>query len=93
MAATAAAQPITFYDSGSCPYAHRTWLALEEKQLPYHTIKVDLKNKSKVSASGRDTRSRLLDRCAGDGAQGGASASQAQPACRSCDVRHDIAGV
>ena len=51
MAATASAQTLTFYDSGSCPYAHRTWLALEEKGLPYDTIKVDLKNKSKVGAS------------------------------------------
>ena len=42
------AKPIIFYDSGSCPYAHRTWLALEEKLLPYETIKVDLQNKSKV---------------------------------------------
>jgi len=43
---TAMGAPLTFYDSGSCPYAHRTWLALEEKKLPYNTKKVDLQNKS-----------------------------------------------
>ena len=50
MAAAAASSPqhITFYDSGNCPYAHRTWLALEEKALQYDTIIVDLKNKSKA---------------------------------------------
>ena len=47
-AVDAAPRRITFYDSGTCPYAHRTWLALEEKLLPYETIKVDLQNKSKV---------------------------------------------
>jgi len=38
---------LTFYDSGSCPYAHRTWLALKEKAIPFDTVKVDLQNKSK----------------------------------------------
>ena len=31
----------------SCPYAHRTWLALEELEQEYETRKVDLTNKSK----------------------------------------------
>ncbi|KAK9834181.1 hypothetical protein WJX81_006244 [Elliptochloris bilobata] len=38
---------IIFYDSGSCPHAQRTWLALSELGLPYETRKVDLSNKPK----------------------------------------------
>lgn len=37
--------PIVFYDSGSCPWAHRAWLALLEKQLPFEYRKVNLQDK------------------------------------------------
>jgi hypothetical protein len=41
--------PLVFYNATVCPYAHRTWLALEEKKLPYKAIEIDLQNKPQVS--------------------------------------------
>ncbi|KAK9824545.1 hypothetical protein WJX72_011220 [[Myrmecia] bisecta] len=41
----APANPIKLYDSGTCPFAQRAWIALVEKQLPFEVIKVDLQNK------------------------------------------------
>jgi glutathione S-transferase len=37
---------LTFYDSGACPYAHRVWIALEEKGVKYKTVRVDLANRT-----------------------------------------------
>jgi len=45
-AAADAALPITFWNSGSCPFAQRAWIALEEKAVPYKFVKVDLSAKS-----------------------------------------------
>lgn len=39
--------PILFYDSGTCPFAQRTWITLLEKQLNFQHKIVDLKNKPK----------------------------------------------
>ncbi len=41
--------PLVFWNATVCPYAHRTWLALEEKKLPYKTVEIDLQNKSQVN--------------------------------------------
>lgn len=38
-------EPITLYDSGTCPYAQRAWIALVEKELPFNHRIVDLANK------------------------------------------------
>jgi glutathione S-transferase len=46
MVAAASADKLIFYDSGSCPYAQRVWLALEEKGLEYETVRVDLANRT-----------------------------------------------
>ncbi|KAG7371137.1 glutathione S-transferase, C-terminal domain containing protein [Nitzschia inconspicua] len=35
-----------FFNSGSCPYAQRAWIALEECQCDYEKVVVDLENKS-----------------------------------------------
>ena len=35
-----------FFNSGSWPYAQRTWIALEECKADYETVTVDLQNKS-----------------------------------------------
>lgn len=37
---------VRFYDSGSCPYAQRAWIALEESGTKYSTVTVDLQHKS-----------------------------------------------
>ena len=44
--------PLVFYNATVCPYAHRTWLALEEKKLPYKAIEIDLQNKPQVQPRG-----------------------------------------
>ena len=48
--------PLVFYNATVCPYAHRTWLALEEKKLPYKVIEIDLQNKPQVRV-----RTQLID--------------------------------
>lgn len=45
LAGTSAAAPV-FLTTQSCPYAARTWLALEESGLPFTPVFVDLKNKA-----------------------------------------------
>ncbi|KAK2079004.1 hypothetical protein QBZ16_002694 [Prototheca wickerhamii] len=37
---------IILWDNQSCPYAQRAWLTLVEKEIPFETKLVDLKNKS-----------------------------------------------
>lgn len=39
---------IEFYTMDMCPYAQRTWIALEEKGIPYSRRVVNLKNKTEV---------------------------------------------
>jgi glutathione S-transferase len=39
------ASQLRFYNSGTCPYAQRAWIALEECGIPYEKIMVDLQNK------------------------------------------------
>lgn len=54
--------PLVFWNATICPYAHRTWLALEEKKLPYKTVEIDLQNKPQVMTRHRYTcvRSKLV---------------------------------
>lgn len=52
-----AAKSITLYSSKVCPWAARTWIALEQAGIPYQLKEVDLRNKPdwflKVSATGK----------------------------------------
>jgi glutathione S-transferase len=41
-----AANAPRFFNSGSCPYAQRAWIALEECSVDYEKVMVDLENKS-----------------------------------------------
>jgi len=43
---TSAASPVVFLTTHSCPYAQRTWLALEEAGVPYRPVFVDLQDKA-----------------------------------------------
>ena len=38
---------LRFFNSGTCPFAQRAWIALEECEATYETVKEDLQNKSK----------------------------------------------
>ena len=42
----AVSSKLTFYNSGSCPYAQRAWIALEETGAEYDSVLVDLQDKS-----------------------------------------------
>ena len=52
VAAYAVPSSVVLFNSGSCPYAQRAWIALEEKKVSYDWKKVDLFNK--------DVRTRVL---------------------------------
>lgn len=39
---------LRFFNSGTCPYAQRAWIALEESGAEYETIVVDLQDKSQI---------------------------------------------
>ena len=52
VAAYAVPSSVVLFNSGSCPYAQRAWIALEEKKVSYDWKKVDLFNK--------DVRTRAL---------------------------------
>lgn len=41
-ASTAAASTIEFFTHCWCPFAHRVWLSLEDKQFPYKLVEIDL---------------------------------------------------
>lgn len=48
MVTAAADKSLTYYDITTfCPYAHRVWLALEEKGVKYETQRVDLNDRPK----------------------------------------------
>ena len=42
LSATSALTPPSCSQHRWCPYAHRVWLALEVKQLPYKLVEIDL---------------------------------------------------
>lgn len=39
------AEKVRFFNSGTCPYAQRAWIALEECAIPYEHVVVDLQDK------------------------------------------------
>eukprot|EP01044_Picomonas_judraskeda_P015238 COSAG03_NODE_2525_length_2670_cov_13.351225_1_plen_74_part_10 len=41
-AQAAAAGTIEFFTHRWCPFAHRVWLSLEDKALPYKLVEIDL---------------------------------------------------
>eukprot|EP00931_Biecheleriopsis_adriatica_P110254 TRINITY_DN84502_c0_g1_i1.p1 TRINITY_DN84502_c0_g1~~TRINITY_DN84502_c0_g1_i1.p1 ORF type:complete len:281 (-),score=36.27 TRINITY_DN84502_c0_g1_i1:88-930(-) len=56
---TSTHSPVTFYASSRCPYSQRVWIGLEEKEVEYNWVEIDLYRKNDTESE-NDQRRWLL---------------------------------